>query len=58
MSRFGEGHGKPSELHPRSVAKALELDTDGPTTWASLLDAACNRYWEARPAPRPVEDVA
>ena len=48
MSRFGETHGKPSELHPKSVAKALGLRTDGPTSWASLLDAAVTAYWERR----------
>lgn len=57
MSRF-EVQGKPSELHPKSVAKALGLRTDGPTSWTSLLDAAVTAYWERRPDPRPVEVVA
>ena len=50
VSRF-EVQGKPSELHPKSVAKALGLRTDGPTSWASLLDAAVTAYWERRPEP-------
>lgn len=58
MSRFGEVQGKPSPLHPKSVAKQLGLHTDGPTSWATLLDAACAAYWQRRPEPRPTKDVA
>lgn len=56
MTAFGEVQGKPSPLHPKSVAKALGLRTDGPVSWSSLLDAAVTAYWERRPEPR--RDVA
>lgn len=40
--------GRPSELHPRSVAKELGLHVEGVPSWPALLDAACARYWEVR----------
>ena len=57
MSRF-EVHGKPSELHPKRVAAELGLPVSGQATWTDLLEAAVTAYWERRPEPRPVEDVA
>jgi hypothetical protein len=48
------GEGKPSDLHPRGIARDLGLPVpSGPVTFGDLLNAACDLYWQRRPEQSP-----